>query len=145
MTRRSTIAAMAMTLVVATGLSIGAADARTMPSEAAYMGTVAVGSGMSGLASAMEVDAKSVGEHESYTVAQRRFRRGVATGLAIGLGAAIIGGAISRDRAYGYEDEIEDAMHRCAERFRSFSWERGTYVTYGGEERLCPYLRPYVD
>ncbi|MEZ5855274.1 MAG: BA14K family protein [Hyphomicrobiaceae bacterium] len=30
---------------------------------------------------------------------------------------------------------------RCASRFRSFSVRTGTYITYGGEERLCPYLR----
>ncbi len=34
-----------------------------------------------------------------------------------------------------------DAVARCASRFRSFRVDTGTYVTYGGEERLCPYLR----
>lgn len=34
-----------------------------------------------------------------------------------------------------------DAIARCASQFRSFNANTGTYVTYGGEERLCPYLR----
>lgn len=35
----------------------------------------------------------------------------------------------------------DDAVARCAARFRSFNVRTGTYVTYDGEERLCPYLR----
>jgi hypothetical protein len=34
-----------------------------------------------------------------------------------------------------------DAVARCASRFRSFNVDTGTYITYDGEERLCPYLR----
>lgn len=34
----------------------------------------------------------------------------------------------------------EEAMARCAERFRSFDKRTGTYVTYQGELRVCPYL-----
>lgn len=34
-----------------------------------------------------------------------------------------------------------DALALCASRFRSFNANTGTYVTYDGEERLCPYLR----
>jgi hypothetical protein len=33
-----------------------------------------------------------------------------------------------------------DAMSRCAKAFRSFDPATGTYVTYGGEVRRCPYL-----
>lgn len=40
--------------------------------------------------------------------------------------------------APGYDP---DAVARCASRFRSFNVRTGTYVTYEGEERLCPYLR----
>ncbi len=42
----------------------------------------------------------------------------------------------SREGGYG-----DDAVARCASRFRSFNPRTGTYVTYDGEERLCPYLR----
>jgi len=34
-----------------------------------------------------------------------------------------------------------DDVARCASQFRSFNVHTGTYITYGGEERLCPYLR----
>lgn len=33
-----------------------------------------------------------------------------------------------------------DGMDRCAATFRSFDPRSGTYVTYGGETRRCPYL-----
>ena len=33
-----------------------------------------------------------------------------------------------------------DGMDRCAETFRSFDPDTGTYVTYGGETVRCPYL-----
>lgn len=31
-------------------------------------------------------------------------------------------------------------MQRCADTFRSFNPDTGTYVTYQGETRVCPYL-----
>lgn len=34
-----------------------------------------------------------------------------------------------------------DDVARCASRFRSFNASSGTYTTYDGETRLCPYLR----
>ncbi len=36
------------------------------------------------------------------------------------------------------------AMARCYEDFRSFNPRTGMYVTYGGERKLCPYLRPFI-
>jgi hypothetical protein len=33
-----------------------------------------------------------------------------------------------------------DGMQRCSETFRSFDPTTGTYVTYGGETRVCPYI-----
>jgi hypothetical protein len=33
------------------------------------------------------------------------------------------------------------AVARCAAQFRSFNPRTGTYTTYGGEVRLCPYLQ----
>lgn len=33
-----------------------------------------------------------------------------------------------------------DGAQRCAETFRSFDPNAGTYVTYQGEVRVCPYL-----
>lgn len=66
---------------------------------------------------------------------RRRGLRGRDVG--IGIGAAIIGGMIASQAARA----DRTAMQMCADRFRSFDWERGTYVTYGGEVRVCPYLR----
>ncbi|MGD9803360.1 MAG: BA14K family protein [Hyphomicrobiaceae bacterium] len=42
------------------------------------------------------------------------------------------------------DDEVvmasRDGMQRCADTFRSFDSSTGTYVTYDGETRTCPYL-----
>jgi hypothetical protein len=35
---------------------------------------------------------------------------------------------------------VGSAHERCAARFRSFEPQSGTYVTYGGDRVLCPYL-----
>ncbi len=81
---------------------------------------------------------------------KRRKGGGIPKGVAIGLGIAILGimaeeaaqsGGYGGD--YGYDNGYENAMRACARRFRSFDWDSGTYVTYGGSVRLCPYLRPY--
>ena len=47
---------------------------------------------------------------------------------------AIIAPAILEGRA------SEEAMAQCAAEFRSFNARTGTYVRYGGEVRVCPYL-----
>jgi ABC-type phosphate transport system substrate-binding protein len=70
-----------------------------------------------------------------------RWSRGVGPflgGLAAG---AIIGGAAS-----GYGSGTAgavggDAYARCSAQFRSFDPSTGTYTTYGGETRVCPYLQ----
>jgi hypothetical protein len=41
----------------------------------------------------------------------------------------------------GYAGAPYSAKERCARRFRSFEWESGLYTTYGGQTKLCPYLR----
>jgi hypothetical protein len=85
------------------------------------------------------------------------YRRGPWIGL--GVGAGIVAGAIIADRyyrprpGYYYDDYAYDGPYYrpagyggdprvlCAENFRSFEWRTGLYTTYGGERRLCPYLR----
>jgi hypothetical protein len=47
----------------------------------------------------------------------------------------IIAPAILEGRA------TEEAITRCAAEFRSFDARTGTYVAYGGEVRICPYLQ----
>jgi hypothetical protein len=52
--------------------------------------------------------------------------------------------AVPEDVDEDDEDEVRivyrDGMQRCAETFRSFDPPTGTYVTYDGETRLCPFL-----
>lgn len=67
--------------------------------------------------------------------AHRRARRyNPGAWIAVGIIAALI----AEGMAY---DDIDYAMQRCAERYYSFDWRTGTYITYDGRERLCPYLR----
>ena len=85
-------------------------------------------------------------------------RRGYGRGVGIGIGAAIVGGIIAneiyRPRAGYYYDDYAydgpyyspsayagDGRRLCAQNFRSFEWNTGLYTTYGGEKRVCPYLR----
>ena len=70
------------------------------------------------------------------------------------IGGAIIANEIYRPRAGYYYDDYAyngpyyypsnyggDPRVNCAQNFRSFEWKTGMYTTYGGERRLCPYLR----
>jgi hypothetical protein len=77
----------------------------------------------------------------------------------IGLGAGIAAGAFIYSQSYlprrGYyydtyaydgpyyypEGYTGDRKDLCAKYFKSFEWRTGMYTTYGGERRLCPYLR----
>lgn len=85
-------------------------------------------------------------------------RRGYGRGIGIGIGAAIVGGIIANEvyrprRGYYYDDYAYDGPYYrpsrfagggrelCAQNFRSFEWNTGLYTTYGGDKRVCPYLR----
>lgn len=86
-------------------------------------------------------------------------RRGrIGRGIGVGIGLGILGGIVAaeayRPRAgYYYDDEAYDGPYYaptgyagdprnlCAQNFRSFEWNTGLYTTYGGEKRVCPYLR----
>ncbi len=54
--------------------------------------------------------------------------------IALGILGALVNQGLS-------ESEARSAMQRCDDRFRSFELDTGLYTTYGGEKRLCPYLR----
>lgn len=84
--------------------------------------------------------------------------------IALGVGAAILGSALTanhyNNRRYrsGYRSGYRYsyprrtyyrshyynaprwAKRKCARRYKSFDWHSGTYVTYGGRVRVCPYL-----
>jgi hypothetical protein len=85
-------------------------------------------------------------------------RRHYGRGVALGLGAAIVGGIIANEiyrprPGYYYDDYAYDGPYYrpsrfagdgrelCAQNFRSFEWNTGLYTTSGGEKRVCPYLR----
>ena len=79
------------------------------------------------------------------------FGFGLATGVVIG---AVVANSYYRPRpGYYYDDyAYEGPYYRpagyggdprvlCAENFRSYEWKTGLYTTYGGEKKLCPYLK----
>lgn len=61
--------------------------------------------------------------------------RGAAAIVGGIIAGAIIAGAVREGRA------ADRDMERCADEFRSFNHRTGTYVTYEGNEVVCPYLR----
>ncbi|MGL4975201.1 MAG: BA14K family protein [Bosea sp. (in: a-proteobacteria)] len=89
-------------------------------------------------------------------------RRGVATAIGIGAAAAVVGGIIASQQRPVYEPEpvyverrryyeepepvyvrqrpvyASRAAESCAQRYRSYNPETGTYVGFDGVERFCP-------
>lgn len=115
-----------LALTVAAALALGA----TAPGPA-QAGALHLSSALGNLSA--ESDVIDVRRH-------RRRARDIAIG--IGVGALILGGIAAAERRR-MEDELEEAWYRCEMRFQSLR-EDGTYTTFGGERRLCPYLEPYV-
>ena len=71
------------------------------------------------------------------------YRRGRNVGL--GIAAAIIGGVViaNATRSNGYYERRHrgsGAAQRCADTYRSFDWQSGTYLGYDGDRHVCPYL-----
>jgi len=61
-------------------------------------------------------------------------------GVAVGVIGSLIAQGVAEERARRIRDE-EWRWRKCDRRFRSFEWDTGMYTTYGGERRVCPYLR----
>jgi hypothetical protein len=96
-------------------------------------------------------------QYRGYRGGYNRSWRG--PGIGLGIGAGLVAGAIIANQAYRpragyYYDTYDydgpyyypseyrgDPRRICAEHFRSFEWRTGLYTTYGGEKRMCPYLR----
>jgi BA14K-like protein len=77
------------------------------------------------------------GRPYAYRYGYRRPYYGYGYGLPLVAGVAttvIIAEAIRENRARPSDFE------RCAAQFRSFNPRTGTYVTYAGDVRICPYL-----
>jgi hypothetical protein len=75
-------------------------------------------------------------EHHRY--GHDRYGHGdrVAAGIAAGIGAIIIGSAISSSHASNRNALYE----RCAARFEDFDWNDGTILNEDGDRVVCPYL-----
>jgi hypothetical protein len=87
------------------------------------------------------------------------YRRGYAgrrgsggRNVGLGIAAAIIGGVVisqaARANNYSggyyerrYRASGSSAAQHCADTYRSFDWDSGTYMGYDGERHVCPYLR----
>ena len=64
------------------------------------------------------------------------------TGIALGIGAALIGGILlSESGRAEHRSSNGDQWDRCAETYRSFEPSTGLYTGYDGVRRTCPYLR----
>ena len=74
------------------------------------------------------------------------YRRGYRYGrgaIGLGIAGAIIGGAIIANEGYRYRRYRYagvSARQQCADTYRSFDWDSGTYMGYDGVRHVCPYL-----
>jgi hypothetical protein len=70
--------------------------------------------------------------------------RGYGRGaIGLGIAGAIIGGAIIANEGYRYRSHRYagvSARQQCADTYRSFDWDSGTYMGYDGVRHVCPYL-----
>lgn len=101
----------------------------------------------------------SVGVTDVRNRGHRRWHRsGRRVGVGVGIGLGILGGIVAAEAyrprtGYYYDDDAYDGPYYapsgyagdpralCAQNFRSFEWNSGLYTTYGGDKRVCPYLR----
>ena len=68
-------------------------------------------------------------------------RRGNGGNIALGIGAAIIGGIVLSEAARAEHRSAHGGdWDRCAQTYRSFDPGTGLYTGYDGVQRTCPYL-----
>lgn len=103
-----------------------------------------VAAGFAGVASAAQVEApvsNLPAAIEAKTDGVRVADAGdFAAGVAVGVIGSLIAQGVAEEKARRYRDE-EWRWRKCDREFRSFEWDTGMYTTYGGERRVCPYLR----
>jgi hypothetical protein len=64
-------------------------------------------------------------------------------GVAIGVGAAIIGATLGY--RYYRGPNRESIYDRCDRNFPEFDYDNGTFTNEDGDREICPYLRPFID
>jgi hypothetical protein len=64
-------------------------------------------------------------------------------GIAIGVGAAIIGATLGY--RYYRGPNRDNVYDRCDRNFSEFDYDTGTFTNEDGDRELCPYLRAYID
>jgi hypothetical protein len=141
-TKISTAGAMAAALIFAP--TLGASPAQAMPNFANAVTAMPESTGnLLHKAEWYQWDQKSHrsrrdhrGDRRNYRRYNRRHDNDINPGAFIALG--IVGALIDQGLN---ENEARSAMQRCDNRFNSFEWDTGRYTTYGGDRRLCPYLR----
>ncbi len=69
----------------------------------------------------------------------RRYDRGIA----IGVGAAIIGATLGY--RYYRGPNRDSVYERCDRNFPEFDYDSGTFTNEDGDRELCPYLSRYLD
>jgi predicted MFS family arabinose efflux permease len=126
----------------------------TVPSQAAPAFVVPSLDSMSGTAQVQEVQLRYGHRHHRHHHHGWRGRDAL-----IGLGIGAVAGSIIASQPYGYGYGYgapyayggpvygggavyadTSGWERCQAEFRSFQSD-GTYTTYSGEQKLCPYLR----
>lgn len=136
-------------------LTAGATALATMwaPAQAAPAGSALAPLAAQSAASASVVQARYRG-HRHYGHRHRHRGRNLALGIGVGVLGAIIAAEAYRPRAGAYYDDEDydgpyyapsgfsgDPRTLCAQSFRSFEWDTGMYTTFGGERKVCPYLK----
>ncbi len=67
-----------------------------------------------------------------------RYGRGA---IGLGIAGAVIGSAIIANDGYrSRRYRSVSGRQQCADTYRSFDWDSGTYMGYDGHRHVCPYL-----
>lgn len=93
---------------------------------------------------AMRPVAPSASEHSDIQNVYYRGHRGYRYGrgaIGLGIAGAVIGSAIIANEGYrARRYRSVSARQQCADTYRSFDWDSGTYMGYDGYRHVCPYL-----
>ena len=149
----STVRRLGLGAMAAAGMMLAASGAQAVEVPEAAVGSEALAAAIVAPMIALPSMNDGTGAEETVKTAQR-FRRRRARrrarriGRGVAIGAAIVGGAILLNEAARANEGrrrggYRRAQDRCADRFNSYSYRTDTYVTHGGVEKLCPYLRRY--